>query len=61
MYLLKSTCAWRPKGVALLTQIALDSGFGDISYFGRAFRLRYGCSPREWRHEAAEARAAAAE
>jgi len=46
---------------ASITQIALDSGFGDISYFGRAFRLRYGCSPREWRHEAAEARAAAAE
>jgi AraC family transcriptional regulator, positive regulator of tynA and feaB len=45
---------------ASITEIALDSGFGDISYFGRAFRQRYGCSPREWRHEAAKARAAAA-
>ena len=33
---------------ASVTQVAYDCGFGDLSYFGRAFRRRYGCSPREW-------------
>ena len=34
-----------------VTQVAFDCGFGDVSYFGRAFRRRFGCSPTEWRHE----------
>ncbi len=29
--------------------IALECGFGDISYFGRAFRAAYGASPRVYR------------
>ncbi|MGQ0502663.1 MAG: helix-turn-helix domain-containing protein [Panacagrimonas sp.] len=32
-----------------VTTVALECGFGDPSYFGRAFHRRYGCSPREWR------------
>lgn len=31
--------------------IALESGFGDISYFNRAFRKRYGASPTEIRNQ----------
>jgi AraC-like DNA-binding protein len=31
--------------------IALESGFGDISYFNRAFRRRYGASPTEIRNQ----------
>lgn len=38
-----------------VTQVALGCGFGDLSYFGRAFRKRYGCSPAQWRREAAAA------
>jgi transcriptional regulator GlxA family with amidase domain len=32
-----------------IMNIALDCGFGDISYFGRAFRTAFGASPREYR------------
>lgn len=32
-----------------ITAVALQCGFGDPSYFGRAFRRRYGCTPRDWR------------
>ncbi|MHA0796541.1 AraC family transcriptional regulator [Gilvimarinus sp. F26214L] len=32
-----------------VTQIALDAGFGDLSYFNRCFRRRYGCTPSEVR------------
>ncbi len=31
-------------------EIAFGWGFGDLSYFGRAFREHFGMSPREWRH-----------
>ena len=31
--------------------IALECGFGDISYFNRAFRRRYGASPTEIRNQ----------
>lgn len=34
---------------ASVTQVAFNCGFGDSSYFGRAFRRRYGCTPRDWR------------
>lgn len=32
--------------------IALDSGFGDVSNFNRAFRVEFGMSPRAFRHRA---------
>lgn len=34
---------------APVTQIALDSGFQNISYFNRLFRHKYGASPRAYR------------
>lgn len=40
---------------ASVTTVALACGFGDPSYFGRAFRRRFGCPPREWRREAVAA------
>lgn len=33
-----------------ILDIALDSGFGDISNFNRAFRTEFGVSPRLYRH-----------
>lgn len=33
-----------------VSAIAFEAGFGDISYFNRCFRRRYGASPREFRH-----------
>ena len=32
-----------------VSAIALDSGFGDLSYFNRAFRRRYGMTPSDLR------------
>jgi len=32
-----------------LTAIALDAGFSDLSYFDRAFRRRFGASPKDVR------------
>jgi AraC-like DNA-binding protein len=32
-----------------ISAIALDAGFGDLSYFNRAFRRRYGLAPSELR------------
>jgi len=32
-----------------IARISLDSGFGDITYFGRAFRARYGRTPQAFR------------
>lgn len=37
-------CAGRSIG-----EVALRWGFNDLSHFSRAFRARFGCSPREWR------------
>ena len=33
--------------------IAYDAGFGDLSYFNRCFRQRYGATPRDIRETAA--------
>lgn len=32
-----------------ILDIALDSGFGDVSNFNRAFRSEFGMSPRAYR------------
>jgi transcriptional regulator GlxA family with amidase domain len=32
-----------------IMNIALDCGFGDVSYFGRSFRAAFGVSPRDYR------------
>jgi AraC-like DNA-binding protein len=32
-----------------ISAIALDAGFGDLSYFNRSFRRAYGCTPSEVR------------
>jgi len=32
-----------------IAEIAFDAGFGDLSYFNRAFRERFGMTPSEWR------------
>lgn len=34
-----------------ISSIAYALGFGDLSYFNRAFRRRYGCSPSDLRRE----------
>jgi AraC-like DNA-binding protein len=38
---------------ARILDIALDSGFGDVSNFNRAFRAEFGVSPRAYRANAA--------
>jgi AraC-like DNA-binding protein len=32
-----------------ITQLALEAGFGDLTYFSRAFRARFGATPRAYR------------
>jgi AraC-like DNA-binding protein len=38
-----------------LTAIAFDHGFNSPTHFGRVFRARYGCTPREYRRRAGTA------
>jgi AraC-like DNA-binding protein len=40
-----------------VTDIAADTGFGDLSYFGRTFRHRYGVTPSDMREAARRERA----
>lgn len=35
-----------------ISSVAFDVGFGDLSYFDRTFRRRYGATPSEIRHSA---------
>jgi AraC-like DNA-binding protein len=35
-----------------INSVAFDAGFGDISYFNRSFRRRFGATPSEIRAEA---------
>ncbi|MGE5813314.1 MAG: helix-turn-helix domain-containing protein, partial [Acidobacteriota bacterium] len=37
---------------AKIVDVALDSGFGDVSNFNRAFRAEFGVSPRTYRRRA---------
>jgi AraC-like DNA-binding protein len=39
----------RVHGFRKITDIALDVGFNDSTYFTRCFRTRFGMSPGEWR------------
>jgi AraC-like DNA-binding protein len=34
-----------------VSSIAFDAGFGDLSYFNRAFRRRYGATPSDIRRK----------
>lgn len=45
---------------APITQVAFDVGFDDPSYFSRAFRKRYGVTPRDLRRSRASGRAGSA-
>ena len=36
-----------------ITSVAFDCGFGDLSYFNRIFRKRFGCTPSEVRLQCA--------
>lgn len=38
-----------------ITDVAFESGFADLSTFNRAFKRRYGLTPREWRERALSA------
>jgi AraC-like DNA-binding protein len=40
----------------LITAIAFNAGFKSSAHFCRAFTIRFGCSPSEWRHRFAEHR-----
>jgi len=33
-----------------ISALAFEAGFNDLSYFGRTFRRRYGCTPSDVRH-----------
>lgn len=51
-YLLRARlrdAALRLAGPAKILDVALDSGFGDVSNFNRTFRAEFGTSPREYR------------
>ena len=36
------------QGSVNITEVAYQSGFSDVSYFGKCFRKRFGMSPREY-------------
>jgi AraC-like DNA-binding protein len=38
-----------------ISTIAVDAGFGDLSYFNRSFRKRFGMTPSEWRENQGDA------
>jgi AraC-like DNA-binding protein len=47
-------CANLPYGPTI-GSVAFDVGFGDLSYFNRTFRRRYGAAPTEIRQSAMKA------
>jgi AraC family transcriptional regulator len=48
---LRAAAARISSGRAKILDIALDSGFGDVSNFNRAFRAEFGRSPRSFRRQ----------
>jgi AraC-like DNA-binding protein len=46
---LRSAAVRLASGAERVLDIALESGFGDVSNFNRAFRAEFGVSPRAWR------------
>jgi AraC-like DNA-binding protein len=52
-YILKRRLAEAARGIELgresITDIAMQYGFNDLTYFGRAFRRTYGLAPSEYR------------
>jgi AraC-like DNA-binding protein len=46
---LREAAARLTAGPAKILDVALDSGFGDVSNFNRAFRVEFGVSPRAYR------------
>jgi AraC-like DNA-binding protein len=52
-YILKRRLAEAARGIELghgsITEIAMQYGFNDLTYFGRAFRRAFGCAPSEYR------------
>ncbi len=42
----------RARPLRPITEIALAAGFGSSQYFATRFRLRFGCSPRDYRNRA---------
>jgi AraC-like DNA-binding protein len=49
---LREAAARLALGSAPVLDVALDSGFGDVSNFNRAFRVEFGVSPRVYRRYA---------
>ena len=41
-----------PRGLDRISTVAFASGFGDLSYFNRAFRRRFGMTPSDLRAQA---------
>lgn len=52
-YRLERACALLLRTASPVTEIALDCGFENISYFIRKFKAQKGCTPGEYRHLAA--------
>ncbi len=48
-YRLKKAIKFLKNSDMTITEIALETGFGGVSYFAETFRKNYGCSPSEYR------------
>lgn len=46
---LRHACTRLSKGNESVTEVALASGFGSASFFGKVFRARFGTTPTEYR------------